>query len=590
VLLQLFFLTLISPDDNPNRARLLQERKKTVPSQEWLRQLPHKARKLEERLYRNSTSLEAYLEKKTLKTRLKKLARIITNQFEEAKKRRILGTDRGSFASVLGWNQHPNAGILMRQRNSEVSTASAASVSSMASLAASSVNSSHSQSLRDSFSTANSLDTLRSFRESLVRGPAMTTSDMSNENHLGSDGVSSLASVSGPEPTNARTSPPTAAPLGSDGPETLPEVHSVDRDAKSRTKATSSPTIAAFSSSQTNSINQLTTGDGNKNTCMNSSPSQSGTGSDELLNGVTHEQPPVNAQLRQQILENLRRQEELTRRIQAHQLSNGINGAPLGHPSSAAYATNPGMPGGAVPGFASASHFPLSNLHSMAGSINPNQHYVSGLQLHPGSVMAAALLSRNLHGGGGGDLFTSMSAGGTPVAALHAAAAAGVSPPLVSTMNNGSSLHHAFLRASALNVLPGSLGQHKQHQQLPQPQSFDGTPMMPPASRLSGTGTLSDSVGLHAANYDGLLDGGMPPGHANLFPALTVPMPMPLPEGVTNGSTSMTPGVQQPSRSGEAGAGAARTPTAAVMPSGAVPRRAGLSEESEPLSPGSFNW
>jgi hypothetical protein len=52
-----------------------------APTPEWLHQLPHKARKLEGRLYRTAPSLEYYLNRATLKTRLKKLARVIVRQF-----------------------------------------------------------------------------------------------------------------------------------------------------------------------------------------------------------------------------------------------------------------------------------------------------------------------------------------------------------------------------------------------------------------------------------------------------------------------------------------------------------------------------
>lgn len=64
-------------------ARLLQERKKATPSEEWLHQLPHKARKLEGRLYRTAASLEAYLERSTLKIRLSLLANAITKHYVE---------------------------------------------------------------------------------------------------------------------------------------------------------------------------------------------------------------------------------------------------------------------------------------------------------------------------------------------------------------------------------------------------------------------------------------------------------------------------------------------------------------------------
>jgi hypothetical protein len=52
-----------------------------VPSQEWLHQLPHKARQLEGRLYGAASSLEQYLDRSTLKNRLRIIANRITMQF-----------------------------------------------------------------------------------------------------------------------------------------------------------------------------------------------------------------------------------------------------------------------------------------------------------------------------------------------------------------------------------------------------------------------------------------------------------------------------------------------------------------------------
>lgn len=153
-------------------------------------------------------------------------------------------------------------------------------------------------------------------------------------------------------------------------------------------------------------------------------------------------------------------------------------------------------------------------------------------------------------------------------------------------MNNRNTLQHAFLHASAPNHLPGSLGQHKEQRHLPQPQSLERTAMMPQPSLLLGNATLSDGTGIHAANYDRLYGGGAGPGRANLFPTLNGPMPMTLQEG----SNSMTSSTQQPSHSGAAETENAGTPTSMFPPSGAQPARTGLSEDSEPLSPSSFNW
>ncbi len=65
---------------------MLQARKKAVPSPEWMLQLPHKARKLESRLYKSAASLEDYLDRTTLKPRLQKLAKSIVKEFTSQSK------------------------------------------------------------------------------------------------------------------------------------------------------------------------------------------------------------------------------------------------------------------------------------------------------------------------------------------------------------------------------------------------------------------------------------------------------------------------------------------------------------------------
>mmetsp|Transcript_15215 Transcript_15215/g.33294 ORF Transcript_15215/g.33294 Transcript_15215/m.33294 type:complete len:611 (+) Transcript_15215:122-1954(+) len=78
-------------------ARLLKSRKKTEPSEEWIKQLPHKARKLEERLYRSAPSLRAYQDLSTLKTRLLRVARDITKRYNGMKTRHSISSSRGSI-------------------------------------------------------------------------------------------------------------------------------------------------------------------------------------------------------------------------------------------------------------------------------------------------------------------------------------------------------------------------------------------------------------------------------------------------------------------------------------------------------------
>mmetsp|Transcript_14857 Transcript_14857/g.25190 ORF Transcript_14857/g.25190 Transcript_14857/m.25190 type:complete len:411 (-) Transcript_14857:556-1788(-) len=76
-------------------AQLLRDRKQH-PTQKWLKELPYKARKLEEQLYKSAQSLEAYLDKSTLKHRLKRVAHAITSQFRLTKGGKSLGSRRSS--------------------------------------------------------------------------------------------------------------------------------------------------------------------------------------------------------------------------------------------------------------------------------------------------------------------------------------------------------------------------------------------------------------------------------------------------------------------------------------------------------------
>ena len=81
-----------------NSAYLLKDRK-VNPTEKWTKELPYKARKLEEQLFKSSPSLEAYLDKSTLKHRLKKVAHAITSQFrlsKDGKKKTSSTTSRRS--------------------------------------------------------------------------------------------------------------------------------------------------------------------------------------------------------------------------------------------------------------------------------------------------------------------------------------------------------------------------------------------------------------------------------------------------------------------------------------------------------------
>ena len=101
-------------------AQLLTDRKHN-PTEKWRNELPYKAKKLEEQLYKTAPSLEDYLDKDTLKDRLKHVARAITSQYKLARKNPVLpkskrmskrGSD-SSFGSIgsIPWSQLPQNGV-----------------------------------------------------------------------------------------------------------------------------------------------------------------------------------------------------------------------------------------------------------------------------------------------------------------------------------------------------------------------------------------------------------------------------------------------------------------------------------------------
>jgi len=84
-------------------AQLLTERKHN-PSQKWLLELPYKARKLEEQLYRTAPSFEYYIDRSTLKQRLKKVATAITFRFRDAKRKSLTRRSSSITGSISDWS------------------------------------------------------------------------------------------------------------------------------------------------------------------------------------------------------------------------------------------------------------------------------------------------------------------------------------------------------------------------------------------------------------------------------------------------------------------------------------------------------
>ena len=217
-----------------------------------MHQLPHKAQKLEEKLYRTAPSLESYLDRTTLKNRLRWLAKVITKQYREAK--------------------------LYHQRLSlRSSVSSRSSLSSFGSLGTR-------DSMRDSISSQQSLDSLRSLQQQFSQKTSMPNS------------------VGSAQHTGERR-------LSTDGPSSFPSTLSIVPEGSSGTQMDSRRSSSSSSSQSKGDMGKEGAGS------MQSSTSQ---GISEL-----ERQKAVNEKLQQQIMENIRQQEDLLRKLQARSQASG---------------------------------------------------------------------------------------------------------------------------------------------------------------------------------------------------------------------------------------------------------------------------
>jgi hypothetical protein len=96
-------------------AKLLRDRK-PHPSRGWLKDLPYKARKLEEQLFKTAPSLKEYLNEDTFKDRLTRVAQAITSQHKLAKGKSSHSgnskrmSKRGSDSSLGSMQSTPSTG------------------------------------------------------------------------------------------------------------------------------------------------------------------------------------------------------------------------------------------------------------------------------------------------------------------------------------------------------------------------------------------------------------------------------------------------------------------------------------------------
>jgi hypothetical protein len=228
-----------------------------------------------------------------------------------------------------------------------------------------------------------------------------------------------------------------------------------------------------------------------------------------------------------------------------------------------------------------------------------NVHNLSNLQMNP-SFLAAAMMNQHMNdgrnaGAGGGLAFSSMtSAGGPSVASgMHSQHLAALHPSVIASMNNRSMLQQAFLEATAQSLRPGigaaygaanNPSQHLQLQQQHQQQSFpplyQGAHMVPDPSLLfrSGGGSSIGGAAL-APSFDQMFPNG-------LRAASALPMSSNPAAGAHAGNHQHPP----PPPAGFSQQQPVQVPGSLPQPPVAQPTKAGPSEDSEPLSPSSFNW
>lgn len=461
------------------RARLLQTRKKTHPTAEWLQQLPHKARKLEERLYLSAPSLEAYLDKTTLKNRLKKLAQTITKQFFEAKRGRRSIRSSVSSQSTLGSS--------ITSQPSSVST------------------------LRNSVTSVNSL---QSVRETLAGGATRSDPNPNASSQTAQETDSAAQNGRNPSMTSPHESLSFLKPI----PEAMISGHS----AGGANSASISAEGVAFASQQQQQ--------------QRSSFSQSAPVDIPDL----ERQKAVNAQLQQQIMENIRQQQELVRKLQgpnalASLSNNHVTTAP--NPASISNNSAGPAPSNRSSSASSSADFDSGRRNSaLAQSLQfANAPGVAGGASHLNSTLyaaQAALMSGGLAG--------QFQGSGRPLVPP---------PPMANTsliaQTNRSMLHQSFLQATAQCMTP---------MQLQQQLSF-----------MRGSGMLANPAMMAAFSQS-----PFNPVVPGIGPASTggVNVSMP-PPNVGQRSTSATQTSQQ---------------------GGAKKVKRGEQQDSEPWSPGSFKW
>lgn len=277
---------------------LLKARKKENPTRVWMVQLPIKARKLERRLYHSAASLAAYNDRTTLKQRLLDLVRDIAEQHHESR-------NFDNTVAQIKKQQQPSSLFRNSFRSSR-----GGSVTSQSSIESSSVISQQQQTIlnRSSFVSTASIDSLRDLRESVDTRATIEsiTSKIIPSSISRSNSVSSKRSATrGDEHDNAIQ----------DGTSIIDKKLKESTDAfdmpapRQRVRSTkaSSRNSTASRSNPGSRSNSFTVGS------ISNAPLQPPPTTAEEHR---QQQKSINQRLQEQILENIRLQEEIVRKLQ----------------------------------------------------------------------------------------------------------------------------------------------------------------------------------------------------------------------------------------------------------------------------------
>jgi hypothetical protein len=262
-------------------AKLLHLRKKTQPSAEWLRQLPHKARKLEERLYWYAPSLADYLEMSTLKNRLRRVADSILKTHTEAKRSFNFPMSRSSVSSP---------------QSSRASFSSAA--------------------MNDS--SHGSVDSLRSLSNAFLQKSNLLPNmqQMQNEQRQKQQ-VQQLRQQPQADRQTSSSNGASTQLRNSFSGSTMNALNSIPETRFLELGGDSGNASSSSSASGTNTFQRgtaSTTTNTANTSASHAAAGNTGSNSKEILD--LERQKAINANLQQQVLQNIRRQEMLVRQLQ----------------------------------------------------------------------------------------------------------------------------------------------------------------------------------------------------------------------------------------------------------------------------------